>query len=195
MLTALLEALDRTLAPVAVAEPFRAALARLEPADACPPAAAPSLPVVRHWDDALAGGGDLARALAPLAGQLRWHQTYRADPPSPRFLDEYGYSDIVGLGTAVPTLLRSEELALGLLMLGPEIVYPPHVHPAEELYLPLGPAEWWRDGGDWEPRSAGEVVHHAPNVPHATRTGAEPLAALYLWIGEIRTKARLLEPG
>jgi hypothetical protein len=36
---------------------------------------------------------------------------------------------------------------------------------------------------DFQARGAGEMVHHASNVSHAMRTGADPLLALYLWRG------------
>ncbi len=37
--------------------------------------------------------------------------------------------------------------------------------------------------GAFREREAGEVIHHASNVSHAMRTGAEPLLAFYLWRG------------
>ena len=55
---------------------------------------------------------------------------------------------------------------------------------AGALYIPLtGGTEWRMGGGAWRQRAAGEVIHHASNVSHAMRTGAEPLLAFYLWRG------------
>jgi hypothetical protein len=51
--------------------------------------------------------------------------------------------------------------------------------------------EWWRDDGPWRREPPGAAIHHAPNVPHATRAGATPLLALYVWRGELATNARL----
>ena len=36
------------------------------------------------------------------------------------------------------TLADAEDVALGLVLLGPGVRYPPHHHPAEEFYLPAG---------------------------------------------------------
>jgi hypothetical protein len=37
------------------------------------------------------------------------------------------------------------------------------------------------------------VIHHPPNLVHATRTHDIPLAALYLWAGDLATYARLAD--
>ena len=69
-------------------------------------------------------------------------------------------------------------------MLGPEVTYPPHAHEAAEVYLPLSGVAWWQKGeAEFAPVPAGQPIYHAPWVPHAMRTGAEPLLALYLWRG------------
>jgi hypothetical protein len=82
-----------------------------------------------------------------------------------------------------------------VLLLGPETTYPTHVHPAAELYLPLGPACWSVDAGPLVERPSGAPIVHGPNQPHETRTGEVPLAALYVWLGELETAARILGPG
>jgi len=183
-----LAALGRAVAPF---HSFVAALETVDVSRRLEPAGEPSLPVCRHWDAALADGGELAAVLAELAPALRWHQTYTENPPSPTFLDEYGYAEVVGPGTRSPALVRSREVAAGVLLLGPRTVYPGHSHPAEELYLPLGEGEWLRGGEGWVTRFAGEVVHHPPWVEHATRTTDLPLAAVYVWRGDVDTPARL----
>jgi hypothetical protein len=181
-------ALVRAVAPF---DSFADALAAVDLSRRVEPAGAASLPVCRHWDAALADGGELAAALAALAPALRWHQTYTENPPAPDFLDEYGYAEVIGPGTRAPALVRSGEVAAGVLLLGPRTLYPEHSHPAEELYLPLGESEWLRGHEGWVARFAGEVVHHPPWVEHATRTGERPLAAVYVWRGDVDTPARL----
>jgi hypothetical protein len=39
------------------------------------------------------------------------------------------------------------------------------------------------------------VIHHAPNVRHATRAGTAALLAIYLWRGELATHAKLTTAG
>ena len=141
-----------------------------------------SLPVVRHLAGCLTAAPPAMRplvgALHTAAGALAWRQTYSAKQMSPQFLEGYGWTELAGLNGAVV----SRECAVGFLMLGPGIEYPPHHHEALELYLPLaGRATWWRAQAGWQEVEPGATVLHAPWEPHAMRTGPEPLLALYLW--------------
>jgi hypothetical protein len=162
-------------------------------------AAAPSLAACRFWADALdrpaANVSSLCAALAALAPRLSWTQNpnYRRAAPSADFLDNYGYAVLAGPADGPPALACHDKLAFGVLMLGPRTHYPLHHHPAAEVYIPLNPAKWWRGEGPWREQAPGTVIHHPPNIPHATRTGETPLLALYLWCGELATHARLTE--
>src|SRR4051794_39872368 len=131
----------------------------------------------------------LAHALAQAADRLAWRQTYTADDLSPAFLERYGWTELAGLRGPV----ASERLACGFLLLGPATEYPNHRHEAEEVYVPLAGAALWRAGeGAWAVRPPGTVVHHPSWTPHAMRTGAESLLALYLWRGgDLAQKSRL----
>jgi hypothetical protein len=146
--------------------------------------AAAQLPVLR-WldsirDDSAAFDVDLVAALCALAPQLAWRQTYTEQDIGRAFLDNYGWCAI--LSREGP--LVSERIACGFLLLGPEVHYPRHRHPAEELYLALsGTAAWQQGDGAWARRTPGALLHHAGNEPHAMRTAASPLLALYLWRG------------
>ncbi|MBM7790246.1 hypothetical protein JOD67_006926 [Tenggerimyces flavus] len=85
-----------------------------------------SLPVCTFWDDArTAAGRDvpaLAGPLARLADRLVWMQNpnYRRSPPSPTFLDNYGFAAIVDRPGGAPSLAYDDRVAVGLLMLGPK---------------------------------------------------------------------------
>jgi mannose-6-phosphate isomerase-like protein (cupin superfamily) len=122
----------------------------------------------------------LARLLAERSNDFRWGQTYSEADFGKTFIDNYGWLEVFGTrGHFV-----NDEVAAGLLILGPDIVYPDHHHVAEEIYIPLtGGAEWRMGEGGFRIREAGEVIHHASNVNHAMRTGKEPLLALYIWRG------------
>jgi len=135
---------------------------------------------------------DRAADLAPIAAQplvqwlvehrngLRWGQTYTEADFGKAFIDNYGWLEVFGTRGH----FANDEVAAGLLILGPGIVYPDHHHVAEEIYIPLtGGTEWRMGEGGFRKREAGEVVHHASNVNHAMRTGNEPLLALYIWRG------------
>ncbi len=139
------------------------------------------LPVCR-WLEGLGGGltGGLTGEVAAAVDALEWRQTYGAGDFGAGFLERYGWTEVVGLRGPI----ASERVAAGFLLLGPEVTYPPHAHAAEELYLPLSGVAWWQRGdAPFAQVPPGEAIHHAPWVPHAMRTGAEPLLALYLWRG------------
>ncbi|MER8826894.1 dimethylsulfoniopropionate lyase [Mesorhizobium sp. M0938] len=140
------------------------------------------LPCLRYLDRAAElappDARSLARFLTAHRNELRWGQTYSAADFGAEFLARYGWLEIFGTrGHFV-----NDEVAAGLLILGPDIVYPDHHHVAEEIYIPLTGGTQWRMGeGEFSRREAGEVIHHASNVSHAMRTGKEPLLALYIW--------------
>jgi hypothetical protein len=143
---------------------------------------AASLPVLRCLPAVVAGAPPFSAALADelqrAAPSLAWQQSYGRDEVDGAFLDNYGWSELVGLRGP----LASVRIACGFLLLGPATLYPRHHHEAEELYLPLaGAAAWQRGDEPWMPRASGTVIVHASDETHAMRTDDEPLLALYLW--------------
>jgi quercetin dioxygenase-like cupin family protein len=141
-----------------------------------------SLPVLRYLPQLRAGappfGAALVDALAGMAAGLAWRLSYSSPSVSAQFLDNYGWTEFVGLTGPLP----GKHLACGVLLLGPDTTYPAHHHEAEEIYVPLsGRAAWKQGGGDWREQNPGAVIHHAPHESHAMRTAASPLLALYLW--------------
>jgi len=149
------------------------------------------LPVVR-W---LAGWPEridcriIAHEVARLSHRLQWAHTYKKEDFGPAFLENYGWTELIGLRGPI----RHEALACGFLLLGPATEYPMHRHVAEEIYIPISGTAAWRAGeGDWSLKRPGEVIFHASLVPHAMRTDAEPLLALYLWHkGDLREKSQI----
>ena len=118
--------------------------------------------------------------LADSGRDFHWGQTYTAADFGQKFIDNYGWLEVFGTRGH----FANDAMAGGFLILGPDIDYPDHHHIAEELYIPLTSGTDWRMGdGPYRERASGEVVHHASNVSHAMRTGAEPLLAFYLWRG------------
>jgi quercetin dioxygenase-like cupin family protein len=159
-----------------------------------PRAVTPSrLPVLRWLPDIgrdrAAFGPDLVTAVCRAAPSMAWRQTYSTQDIDGAFLENYGWSEILGASGS----LGSERIACGLLLLGPSTHYPRHRHEAEEIYLPLsGTAAWQQGHAQWRERPPGTVIHHARNEPHAMRTGAAPLLALYLWrSADLEQKAQL----
>ncbi len=142
------------------------------------------LPCLVHLARATGLADDRSRPLTQFlrdhAGEFHWGQTYTSADFGQNFMDNYGWLEVFGTRGH----FENAEVAGGFLILGPGIEYPDHHHVAEEIYIPLtGGTEWRMGDGAWQQRTAGEVIHHASNVSHAMRTGAEPLLALYLWRG------------
>jgi hypothetical protein len=161
-----------------------AALGRAAPVPEGPAGALPVLPVLAHRDDAVARAAEevdpaLAAVLGPLAATARWTQTasYVREPPSPGFLDGYAHA----------TLAAGDDVAVGLLLLGPGLHYPPHHHPAEEFYLPGATIRWLHGVGP-----AGVLVRHAPWQPHAMTTDDRPALLAYVWTGEVGTPSAFI---
>ena len=157
------------------------------------PVVARSLPVVASLQGlsrfAAPGTRALVEAIAALAGEIDWRQTYTEADFGRRFLDNYGWSEWIGERGAYV----SDAIACGVLLLGPDIEYPVHSHEAEELYLALAGNAWWRSGeSDWRLRAPGTWIHHPSWTIHAMRTAREPLLAAYVWrAGDLSAKSRI----
>jgi hypothetical protein len=141
-----------------------------------------TLPVLRYLpelkSDAPAFSRDLVNDIGRAAPTMAWRRTYTEADVGAAFLQNYGWSEIVGTSGPLP----SERVACGFLVLGPQIHYRRHQHEAEEVYIPLaGTASWQQGDGGWSEYAPGTVIHHDRNEPHAMRTGTRPLLALYLW--------------
>jgi hypothetical protein len=150
------------------------------------------LPVLRCLTDFAADesgfGAPLVADLCRNHHLLSWRQTYAAGDVGAAFLENYAYTEIVGMNS-----IPSPRIACGFLILGPSTLYPRHRHEAEEIYVPLrGTARWQQNDAVWRERRPGAVIHHTSDEPHSMQTGAEPLLALYVWRGEqLNQKARL----
>jgi hypothetical protein len=150
------------------------------------------LPVLSFLTDAAADPNtvDLVRLLKAATRHLRWGQTYSAAEVGAAFLEKYGWTELIGRRGPV----AGQNIAVGVLLLGPATEYPPHRHAAEEIYVPLtGPSLWMQDSGKWVAQSSGEPIYHRPWLPHAIRTTSAPLLALYLWRGrDLTRKSQLI---
>jgi hypothetical protein len=78
----------------------------------------------------------------------------------------------------------SERVCLGLTLIGPNTFYPPHRHPAIELYyVVIGEAT--RTANESSRRNPpGAFILHDSQVFHAMQTHQRSLIAVYTWGGE-----------
>jgi hypothetical protein len=140
------------------------------------------LPVLR-WLPHIAAdtrgfGSALVTALCRSAPSLVWRQSYANGELGAAFMQNYGWTEIFGPRSCA----SGGQTACGLLLLGADTFYPQHRHEAEEIYVPIrGTADWQQGDAVWRPCAPGTLIHHESEEPHAMRTAAEPLLALYLW--------------
>ena len=130
--------------------------------------------------------------LCECAASLDWRRTYAREEADPAFMRNYGWTELATSEAGAGAL----KLSCGVLVLGPNTLYPPHFHEAEELYVPLhGLAEWQQGDCIWRLRSPGNVIHHSSEEPHAMRTGDDPLLAMYLWLSTDPSQSARLAPA
>lgn len=133
---------------------------------------------------------ELAHAVDALWEKTNWHRNpnYIHDESLGRFRNWYGYNLYVGSFGMV----KNTEIAVGMILISPDCVYPAHNHLAEEIYIPIsGRAEWWTAESDWQIQEPGTPIFHRPWLSHGTRTLDEPLLALYGWLGDSGNHARI----
>ncbi|MEH6631432.1 MAG: dimethylsulfonioproprionate lyase family protein [Halopseudomonas aestusnigri] len=149
-----------------------------------------SLSVTRHWDRVmenvvLPNHSGLRGALSATAPSFHWMQNpnYNDDLMGSGYMNNYGFIELVGSKAA---FYEAEGVRCGLLLLGPGLHYPAHNHAAEEIYHVLSGDQtlWRRDQEDWLTHPAGSTIHHPPWMVHETKTGDQPLLALYCWLGD-----------
>ena len=121
--------------------------------------------------------------------QQRFHWSQNINYTDQEFLRGYAYCEIVG-----PTgHIAYPDLSMGLLLLQPHLIYPEHLHPANETYAVLSGRALWKQGADvWKQRAPGDLINHASMESHAMRTLTEPLLAAYLWRDHLHVSAKLL---
>jgi hypothetical protein len=135
----------------------------------------------------------LRDAIGVAAHLFHWRQNpnYSVANMGEAFMAGYGYAEFAGPKDA---LFHAPDIRVGLLLLGPHLHYPPHAHPAEEIYHPLTEGGLWRCGQeDWRTVPAGCAIHHPPMIVHETRAAESTLLALYCWRGNTVTEAQLTD--
>ncbi len=140
------------------------------------------IPAVLDGADGL-GQWPLLDAAASAVGAVRWSEFYAEDEWSRPFLHAFANGEGIGPDGRI----RHDGVILGLFLLGPDALYPPHAHPTEEFYVPVaGPVEFEVGAGaGYRSIPPGDVVLHHSNVSHSIRTGPEPSLSVFGWAGDI----------
>jgi len=75
-----------------------------------------------------------------------------------------------------------EDAIVGVTAMAPNLEYPDHRHPPQELYIALSDGEWRQNDSQWCKPGLGGLVYNPSNVLHGMRAGSKPLVAIWcLW--------------
>ena len=128
------------------------------------------------------------KLVKPYLRQIHWQRN--ANYRDEAFAIDYASTEFVGpYGHAY-----SNNLRLGMMIMGPNIHYPPHAHPAAEAYYVLGgTVRFRRTGHPWRNCPAGQFAFHQENEVHEMVTRDAPGLLLYLWRCDVETQAQLTD--
>jgi quercetin dioxygenase-like cupin family protein len=140
-------------------------------------------PVARYFEAALGAGtsatSDILDAVRSVIGFLPWYNSYPKRDDDPDLGERIAFAEIIG--PEAP--LKSASVCLGLTLIGPNTYYPPHAHPAIELYYVISGTATWTADGISRQNSPGAFILHPSEIVHAMRTEREPHLAVYSWTG------------
>lgn len=147
------------------------------------PASGSRLPVCSNLTRALAVQTsdttlrDLLERFDAIEPLLEWRQRTANDgSASANFAEGHANATIVGPGG----LEDRQDVWLGASLLAPNVRYPDHDHPPEEVYLVLSPGEFQQAEGPWFAPGIGGSFYNTPNIKHAMRSHEEPLLAFWV---------------
>ncbi|MBT3532931.1 MAG: transcriptional regulator [Rhodospirillaceae bacterium] len=146
------------------------------------------LPICDHLESAFAqarNGPDpipqLTDAFAAIEPTFAWNRRAEAAGVGGDFYDNHANAMIVGGGG----LEVRRDVTIGVSLVAPEIQYPRHHHPPEELYIVLAPGKWMQNDNPLAPKMSGDLVHNQPNMWHSMQAMTTPLLAVWcLWVGD-----------
>jgi hypothetical protein len=146
------------------------------------------LPICRHLATALEHArrqpgpvGALADSFAVIEPQLRWKVRDGAEMQGEPFLNGHANAAITG----AEGLEMRRDVWIGVSLMAPNMRYPDHRHPPEEIYVVLSGGQWRQASGPWYEPGIGGLVYNPPNIVHAMRSTERPLLALwFLWTAQ-----------
>lgn len=113
--------------------------------------------------------------------ELAWHVPLGGDPAAgPGFAQRAMSTGRIGPKTP----LKTDDLASGVFVVGPNVKYLDHQHEPEELYLPIaGQADFWNPTNGWHVAGPDHVTIHPQWEWHAMTTGEQPVMIFWAWLG------------
>lgn len=129
----------------------------------------------------------LAQALLDAAPHLHWaspYDEYESDELIEPLQREYICTLLLGPQPfrRYRGAFRQGGMLVAFSLQSPGVYYPPHSHPAREIYHVICGRSDWQYGEEWSVRDSGDWIFHPSEVHHAMRTHDEPLLAMAAWI-------------
>lgn len=106
---------------------------------------------------------------------LRWKQRTSLGQVSDS-ANPFGNAMILGPGG----LEEREDVWVGVSLLAPNVRYPDHHHPPEEVYLVMSDGDFRQAEAAWFSPGVGGSFYNPPGIQHAMRSTAVPLLAFWL---------------
>ncbi|MBT5433484.1 MAG: cupin domain-containing protein, partial [Rhodospirillaceae bacterium] len=136
-------------------------------------------------------GSPLAAAMRSVAPLIPWRE-----PPQGEIEKYMGGRNCMSRLVGPDSLFRSDAIGFGTFYMAPDVLYPRHMHAAEEIYVVVsGGGSWALGDGGFEERGPGNVIHVTPWLPHALRANDQGLLMLWAWQGNIDLDAYRMDAG
>jgi hypothetical protein len=119
---------------------------------------------------------DLVRAFNDVEPEINWSvRTAGAPNASDNWLANHANGMIFGPGGVE----ERSDVMIGASLLAPNVRYPDHSHPPEEIYLVLTPGRFQHGSSDWFTPGVGGTLHNVPSIRHAMASEDTPFLALW----------------
>lgn len=126
----------------------------------------------------------LRDALIAAGDRMKWRETYKGSRIAADFMARFGCYEIIGRDAP----FRSKQMRSFVVYQPPNLHYPWHQHPAEEIYVVLaGRAEFHLENEPARELTAGDSAFHPSNRAHALTTHEHPVMAYVVWRNEFDT--------
>ncbi len=151
------------------------------------------LPMLRHMEMIVAADMHptvvpIVNALAPIANELPWMQNPNYAKFGKHYLDNYGFTMLVGPAGVIP-----HDRIIVSLGIWSDVLYPMHHHEPEEIYHVLtGTPDFRVADSGFTPKQSGDAIFHATWEPHAQRFEG-PSLLMASWVGNVEAYAVLVE--
>ncbi|MDB9702566.1 dimethylsulfoniopropionate lyase [Rhodospirillales bacterium] len=115
----------------------------------------------------------LLHAFAAISDKLPWYTRHASDLPD--FENGHINAEIIG-----PNGLEvRDDVLVGVTLMRPNLTYPDHYHPPEEVYIVLSEGLWRQNDAPWWSPGIGGYVYNPPNILHAMQSVETPLCAIW----------------